>query len=136
MNTKIIVALVAAAVVVATGVSRALAGEGAPDAYSIEASAYYYNETIGTCGGAARDACLRKLWAKADQDLDVIYRGRFSFLPKSESDGLRAAQQAWALSREKNCSWLSKGRPTEIYYDCMLEGSMNRKYWLLRNIGD
>ena len=123
-------------IVLAVGVSRALAGEGAPDAYSIEAPAYYYNEAIGTCEGTARDACLRKLWAKAAQDLDVIYWGWFSFLPKSESDGLRAAQQAWALSREKNCLWLSKGRPTEIYYDCMLEGSMNRKYWLLRNIGD
>jgi uncharacterized protein YecT (DUF1311 family) len=113
--------------------------EGAPDSYSLEAPAYYYNKAIETCPTTVRGydtACLKKLLDKADQDLDAVYKGRFSYLPKSEFAGLRTAQQAWASSRETNCSWLGHGRQTDIYYLCMLEGSINRHHWLLRNVGD
>jgi uncharacterized protein YecT (DUF1311 family) len=128
------------AIVLAIAMRTAHAAEGAPDSYSLEAPVYYYNKAIETCPpselASQWTACLKKLWGKAEQDLDVIYQGRFSYLRKSEFGGLKAAQQAWALSREKNCSWLTKGRQTDIYYLCMLQGSINRKYWLLRNIGD
>ena len=134
MNKSLIV------IVLAIAMRTAHAAEGAPDSYSLEAPAYDYNKAIETCPlrePASQDtACLKKLWGKAEQDLDRIYQGRFSYLRKSEFDGLKAAQQAWALSREKNCSWLAKGRQTDFYYLCMLEGSINRKYWLLGNIGD
>jgi uncharacterized protein YecT (DUF1311 family) len=108
--------------------------ESARVSYSLEAPAYYYNKAVDDCSHSTL-TCLKQLLFKPDQDLDEIYQGRFSFLPKSEFDGLRAAQQAWVLSRENNCSWLGKRR-SDIYYLCMLEGSINRKYWLLRNIGD
>jgi len=128
------------AIVLAIAASPAYTAEGDPDNYSFEAPAYYYNKAIETCPSSASPlqwaTCLKKLWGQADQDLNTVYRGRFSYLPKSEFDGLRVAQRAWALSRDKNCSWLTKGRQTGTYYLCMLEASISRKYWLLRNIGD
>jgi uncharacterized protein YecT (DUF1311 family) len=125
--------LLVAMVVIAGSPARAI--EPTPDAYSIEAPAYYYNKAVESCPSLVT-ACVKQLWAKADEDLNAIYQGRFSYLPRSQFNGLRAAQQAWALSRQKNCSWLAQGRQTDIYYLCMLEGSINRKYWLMRNIGD
>jgi uncharacterized protein YecT (DUF1311 family) len=113
--------------------------EQVPDSYSLEAPAYYYNKAIETCPTGVRGydvSCLKKLFDKEDQDLDAVYKRRFSYLPKSELSGLKAAQQAWASSRQRNCSWLGRGRQSEIYYLCMVEGSINRHYWLLRNIGD
>ncbi len=122
------------AIVLTISVSPTLA-EQVPDSYSLEAPAYRYNKAIATCPGY--DAvCLKKLLDKADRDLDAVYKGRFSYLPKSEFAGLKAAQQAWASSHERNCSWLGHGRQSDIYYLCKLEGSINRYYWLLRNIGD
>jgi uncharacterized protein YecT (DUF1311 family) len=120
---------------VATSVPSTHAGE-VPDSYSLEAPAYYYNKAIQTCPTIVDTACLKKLLDREDQNLDAVYKGRFSYLPKSEFSGLKVAQQAWASSRERNCSWLGRGRQTEIYYLCMLEGSISRHYWLLRNIGD
>jgi uncharacterized protein YecT (DUF1311 family) len=126
------------AIVLTISVSPTHASE-VPDSYSLEAPAYYYNKAIETCPASVRGydaACLKKLLDREDQDLDAVYKGRFSYLPKSEFPGLKAAQQAWASSRERNCLWLGRGRQTAIYYLCMLEGSINRHYWLLRNIGD
>ena len=109
--------------------------EDAPDSYSLEAPAYYYNKAIQNCPGYEA-SCLKNLLDKEDHDLAEIDKGRFSYLPKSEFSGLIAAQQAWASSRARNCSWLGRGRQTDVYYLCMLESSISRRYWLLRNIGD
>jgi len=136
---KFLIAIVLTISASSTHAEESKHAEEVPDSYSLEAPAYYYNKAIETCPTTVRGynvACLKKLLGKADRDLDAVYKGRFSYLPSSEFDGLKAAQQAWALSREKNCSWLDKGRKTDIYYLCMLEGSINRNYWLLRNIGD
>ena len=107
-----------------------------PDSYSFEAPAYYYNSAVAACGVQAT-VCLKMQWDKAEKELAATFQGRFSYLPdKSEADGLRAAQQAWSVGRDKSCSWLAKRQRTEIYYLCMLDATINRKYWLLRNIGD
>lgn len=113
--------------------------ETVPDSYSLDAPAYYYNKAIETCLTSARGfdvSCLKKLLEKEDQALNAVYISRFSYLKNSKSSGLRAAQQAWTSSRQINCSWLGHGRRSDIYYLCMVEGSFNRHYWLLRNIGD
>lgn len=112
--------------------------EGEPDAYSIEAPAYAYTKAAATCRGGERErlACTKRLLDEAERDLAAVYKGRFSFLPKDAVPGLAAAQQAWATSREVNCNWLTRGKRTEIHQLCMLESSINRRYWLLRNIGD
>ena len=59
--------------------------EEVPDLYSLEAPAYYYNKAVETCPSSEHGqdtACLKKLLERADQDLDAVYKGRFSFLPK------------------------------------------------------
>lgn len=110
--------------------------EDVPDSYSLEAPAYYYNKALKTCPSVGNSICLQKLLRREDQELDEIYRGRFSYLRDTDRIGLKTAQQAWVASREKNCSWLGRGGATEIYYHCMLEAAISRRYWLLRNIGD
>lgn len=123
------------AIILTTSVTCAHA-EDVPDSYSLEAPAYYYNKALRTCPTVKNNICLQELLSREDQELDAIYRGRFSYLRNTDTIGLKAAQQAWATSREKNCSWLGRGRTTEIYYLCMLEAAISRRYWLLRNIGD
>jgi uncharacterized protein YecT (DUF1311 family) len=104
----------------------------AQDTYSSENE---FNTAIEACSGNNQVSCLRKALFEADQKLGLIYRGRFSYLPKSEFAGLREAERAWIAFRDKNCSWLDH-KGSDTYYLCMLQYTIDRKFWLIRNIGD
>jgi uncharacterized protein YecT (DUF1311 family) len=70
-----------------------------------------YNEALGRCDfsgpksglpGSKVVNCLKMELSKADQELGKIYQGRFSYLPKSEVEGLRDAERAWISFHDKN----------------------------------
>ena len=125
--------LKSAAGLLALPIAAVTSAQDSPDGYSLEAPAYYFNEAMSRC--QIDTACLKLELSKADRELNEVYRARFSYLPKSKYAGLRDAERAWIASRDKDCSWLSSSRD-RFFYMCMLESTINRKYRLLRNIGD
>jgi uncharacterized protein YecT (DUF1311 family) len=115
--------------------------QSTPDMYSVDAPAYEYNRVIKSCSD--RLECYKAAFRKSEQELNEAYQTRLSKIWPEKVAGLRDAQQVWIPAREKSCSWasnLGKGLKQEdrqtIYYTCMLEGSINRKYWLIRATAD
>jgi uncharacterized protein YecT (DUF1311 family) len=119
----------------AAALLAATAAQGAtldPDNFGTPATVY--TQTIAPCVYPA-DTCLEKALAVAEQDLNKTYQKRLAILQRPDIAGLRTAEQAWATSRQLDCDWIGHNHP-EHGLVCMLEGSINRKFWLMRNIGE
>lgn len=111
----------------------------AQEYHSLRMAGEEYNGLAAQCGVNTR--CWYAEWQRVESVLNNTYQGVQTHLTPAQIAGLRDAERAWIVSRDKNCDWISPGRgrgPDHglSYYQCMTEAAIDRTAWLMRNIGD
>ena len=87
-------------------------------------------------------ACLKQLVRSESASLDAVYAGTIAYLKSSPSQTarLRQSQRSWLQFQDANCVFAkavaAKDNLEEVYFDCVLRSTIDRRVELRSLVGD
>jgi len=122
--------------------SRGVIATAADEAYKEAIDSCYRGKAGNAPHGPQFLACIKQQQRSESENLAAALKATASFL-KSSADRtarLRNAQNAWTKFRDENCAFARVVAPRdeadELFYDCLLRATIDRRIELRSLVGD